>query len=623
MKKKQWNRRVMKHVSKCTAVSALAFTMVLQLCFSFTSLASSGYQDSDYPYWDEPYNGSYSSWYDDSDRKLTDVTRTYDDGTTYTSKYKYNEQGKLISGSIKEPDGSKSTIKRTFNGEILVSETNYEYDADNKSELTKTLEYREDGYPSHTLQKYKYSDGTSQSTEVWYIAGSSPQKYIQINVDGSTEQTDYTYDEQGQLLTRAMSSSDGSTSQEEWQYDGSGEEMQYKSYEYDAARQTKSTMEMRMEGEGSSQTKYTLKTKDLGDGEVYKEESWLRAEDNQPTKQITTSPDGSQITESYTYNADGDVTLYIKNNSNGTTQRRETFNTKDGKETLYTDGGGNSIRTTYSYDKITDQRTEEETAAFADGSSSYKKSVTDSRYNELSYLYREKKADGTEIYTEKTYKSDGSSTIKEKTEDGTITVTEKDSQGENTAIHTTLSDGTRADTTWTRQEDGKELSEVTRYSDGTEDRIDYEYNESGQNVKSTETRRNGVSAVVLVQYNGSDGYAGTQSVTFNNGYQVTFNREFIDAETERITFTYSVGDVYQDIVLEKDDEYINIKTIYRDGRTEESSLNLDNYEDYYLQYEKVDMIYDRYSSFLEQAFGVLPSQAETTLEATPSDAEVV
>lgn len=591
MKRKQMKKHVLKHASKCMAVRVLAFTMVLQLCFSFTALAYAKDFSYGYPYWDDPDAGYYSR-YDDNERKLTDVTRTYDDGTTYTSAYRYDDKGNLISADIKEPDGSKSSMTRTYRGETLVSQTTYEYDASDKSEETDVTEYAENGYPAHTLQKHKYSDGTSESEEVWFIDRSKPQKYVAVDTDGITTQIDLTYDEEGQEIARVTTSSDGSTKQEEWRYNEFGDVTYYKLDEYDALVQEKNTSETRIEGEGESKVKYITETKIL--------------------------IDGSQSTANYTYNADGEEILYTRNHSDGTTEKRETFHTKTGKETVYTDGKGLTGRSTVSYDTKNNQTVSEETISMADGSSSYMKCIYDEYYNTVYYLYKEKKADGTEAYIEKNYKPDGSCTKKEKSADGVITVTEIDADGNTVIRHSTLMDGTKTETSWTWQENGLVTSEVTRYSDGAEDRINYEYDENGNLVKKTETRRNGVSAVYLVQHNETDRFTGTQTITFNNGYQVAYTAEIIDADTEQIAFTYSVGDVYQDIIVEKGSENLYLKTIYRDGRIEEASLNMNSDEDFYQKYEKVIVISDRFDSFLEQAWSVLPSQDPAV--ATSSDA---
>lgn len=88
MKKQKMKKHVMKHAAKCTAIAALTLTMALQPCFSFTSLADSGGYGEGYSYLDDP---SYVlSWFEKNERKVTDVTRSYDDGTKYSARYQYD-----------------------------------------------------------------------------------------------------------------------------------------------------------------------------------------------------------------------------------------------------------------------------------------------------------------------------------------------------------------------------------------------------------------------------------------------------------------------------------------------------------------------------------------------------
>lgn len=623
MNKKHQKKYVEKHVTKSMAAALLAFTMVLQLCFSSVSLASVGYGGY---YDDYGYYGDYGK----DQPKLKNITRTYDDGTKYTAEYGYDDKGNLISEKIKEPDGSKSTSKRTYKNDVLVLKTDYEYDASRKIETTDTSEYGDEGYPAHKLQTYKFSDGTSQSHEVWYLRGRLVQKSVDIDRDGIVEQMDCTYDDQDQMLTRISTSTDGSTGQEEWQYDESGEMSQYQSSEYDAARQIKTTNMIRVEGEGESRNRYTLDIRDAGENGILKQESWTRLADRKPIKNITTYPDGSQSTENYTYDADGDEILYTKANGDGTTKKRETRYTKDGQEVVTTDDRGNTVRSVSSYDKISGLSTEETTENNADGSYRHTKKVINNHYDVMSYLIEEKTADGTKTYIERSQRPDGSLLTKEKDDEGIVTVTERDAEGDITSLHKTMPDGSTAETTLTKRDDGEVASKVTRYSGGSEDRTDYEYDKDGDIVKWTETRRNGVSAVQVIQYTNEEKSSGDQTTTFNNGYEVRITNELIDSDTQQMNIIYSVGDISQEIWTEKGDGSINIKTVYRDGRTEETSLDLSDGESYYLRLEQLRHFMDRYRSFIEQAWTVLPTQAgagaapETAPaaapEATPSNA---
>lgn len=47
---------------------------------------------SDYPYQDDPDYGDHYYW-DENGRKVTNVARSYDDGTMYKAQYKYDSLG--------------------------------------------------------------------------------------------------------------------------------------------------------------------------------------------------------------------------------------------------------------------------------------------------------------------------------------------------------------------------------------------------------------------------------------------------------------------------------------------------------------------------------------------------
>lgn len=613
MKERKRKKQVLKHAVKCTTVAAVAFTMALQPCFAFTAQAYVGSYESsspDYPYWDDPNYSSSYYWDAAEDRKVSNVTRTYDDGTKYSAEYKYNAAGALVYSNIKDEEGNRSTVNKSYNGDILVSESIYAYDASRKTEETQTIEYREDGYRSHSLEKIKREDGRTESLERWYLNENNPLKYLSISLDGSTIQADYTYNEYGKPLTRTTASSSGDIDYEEWHYNEAGETIGIMEYEYLAASQRKDTTERYYDAGGNAGNLYIIRTVEIEGVLQSKIESWYIDNGYTPIKEVITYSDGTQSTEDYVYDADGDETRYTSVSRFGATSTRETTYTRDGKTTVESDSSGNKTVNSSSYDARTEQYTSEVTVTKADGSSRYEKTVSVNRYGYDSsyYISRQTTAEGVETYTETTTESDGSSTRKDKNKDGSVTVTKTDSAGNQISIERTLSDGTKTETTETRREDGKLTSEVTKYSDGSEDRTDYEYAESGDLVKKTESRRNGVSSVTVYQYNETNKNLSTRTETFNNGLQFIQSFEELDEYRDHIVITYSGGEVVQDIYTDTTNDSAYIKTIYRDGRMEEVTLNVTIDGERELLYEKIAVINDRMESFDEQAWGMLPAQ---------------
>lgn len=617
MRKKQIRSYVKRHVSKSSAAALAACTVILQLCLSSVSFAEirgfdyyapNYYSDNHYDSGDD-YGNSNSHDYDvyyGGDSKLKRITRTYEDGTKYTADYAYNNRGDLISKKVKKPDGSKSALSKTYKGDVLVSASSYEYDAVSKEEDTSATEFSDEGYRTHSLAVRKRSDGTVDKREIWYVgAGEDFQKLLITLTDGTVEKTDYVYDDQNRLIIRTTTTSNGDMSQEEWQYDEWGEVLLVRSADYDAASRTKTSVQKRVEGEGNSRTIYELKTFEADEGESYQTETWSREGDGQPIKEVTSYSDGTQSTAAYTYNAEGNETLYTRTNRNGTTERRETVFTKDGENRTYWDSEGNITHSSSFYDQVAGLMTTERTEDSRDGSYSYSKKVYRG-YERVLYISKERSADGREVYTEEALQPDGSEIKKEKTSDGVITVTNWDEDGEVTGIRKTMPDGLTGDTVITYREDGEAAAEETRYSDGSVDKTDYEYNEKGDRIRWTETRRNGVSSVTQAEYD-EDGDPSGQIITFNNGYEVQITDEFFDGDAERGVLTYSEGEVYQDIILESGNSF-NIKTVYRDGRTDEVSLNLDTPGSSSLMLKEKLAWLDRFNSFIELAWTVLPSQ---------------
>lgn len=609
MREKENKRHVMKRAVKGTAALAVALALVLQPCSAFTAQAYYYGYDGDYPYEDDPDYNSY--YWDNEGRKVTSVTRKYDDGTKYTAEYKYDANGHLVQSNVKKPDGSSSTMSRVYNGDVLISDASYKYDGTSKTETAETNEYAVEErvssvYQAHSLTKTKYADGTSESVESWYAGYGMPSRIISVSTNGITYQEDYTYNERRQELTLNAVGSDGSVGRQETQYDEEGEILSYSSYVYDASEQSIESTVRRYEGEGSGRTLYLAETWARGDSGEYKKETWRRITDMQVIKTVSTDPDGSQTTENYTYNLDGDETLYTKTSSDGTTQKRETTNTGNGTRTVSTDGRGNTSVSTTTYDKVGGLTTEESTYSYEDGSTSYRKQVYRDNYTIQTSIYRDTAADGTETYSERMLDPDGGSTTRTKDSEGIVSVTKSDAQGSMVSSNETRPDGTATVTTWEKQEDGRVSAKITRYSDGTQDRVDYEYDANGNTVRETETRRSGVAAVTETLSDGARWNTGTSTITFNNGYQVVSTVGYTDESTMQFSVAYSVGDIAQDILIEKEDESIYVKVVHRDGGVEEASVDITGGG--YEQYEALMAIGRRYEEFLEQAWNVLPQE---------------
>lgn len=626
MKKDQRKGRAARRAVLYTAATA-ALAVTLQMGFSFPSLAYYGYGSdygSDYPYRDDPDYGNYYYW-DESGRKVTNVTRTYDDGTRYWAEYKYDALGHLVYSNVKQPDGSKTTLSKTYNGELPVSETVYEYDASSKSEITATIQYGADGYPVHQVNQEKYKDGTAETGEVWFLSYNVPLRTILTDKTGVVTQTDYTYTDQGQQQAVLSVSSNGSTAQEEWQYDEEGNRIYYKSTEFDALTGTAEVDESRYEG-GSYGSTYDLNAMAYADGTMYKIETWRRAEDNRIVKRVITETDGSQATENYSYDVNGEETLYTKTDGSGIVEKRETIHTTYGTRAIHTGRSGETSVSTQEYDPKTGSTTTESTVNGPNGYYVYRKMIRSEDYNREYEVYQVKDKDGSEFFDETIYHADGTMTRTERL-DGTSTVTRFDANGNRVGASETLPDGSRSEIAWEYREDGKKTSEIKRYSDGSQDRIDYEYNESGRVVKETETRRNGVSAVSEYHLDGR-GYETAVAITFSNGYQVVSATQNLSEDAEQGVIAFSTGDIAQIVMVNYEDGTLVGNIVYRDGSSEGFSADL--YDDNVFEsggYSKLKALDEYYESYIEQAWngGALavadPSALEPAVPAAAAPGE--
>lgn len=596
----------MKHITKCTTVAAVVLTMILQPCVAFTAQAGVDSYDLDGFQVKDIQSSNYDYLSGSEERKISSITKVYDDGAKDTEEYQYNEAGELIYSNVKDVDGNQFTIRRTYKGAIRSLESLYTYDATNEVEETITVEYREDGYPAYTRETYQKKGENQSSSEKWYLSAGNLLKYVTKNSDGTGSQADFTYNENGQPFTATITESNGNITAEEWHYNEAGEELTSKTYKYDAALNTKETTERLIDGVGNDRVLYIISIQTIGDSINYKMELWYRYESMQLMKEAYTEADGSQSIIDYAYDAEGEETLYLRANSDGTAEKRETTYTQDGSRTVSSDSAGNRVETSFTYDTRTELYTEEITTVKADGSSEYEKTVSMDRYgyDTIISITRQVSAGGVETYKERSYESDYSSTLKEKEADGTVTVTKMDTLDNVIGVQKTLPDGTTAERIQTNREDGQPITMILRYSDGGEDRIDYEYNDKGNLVKETETRRNGVIAVTAVQYYGVDDISRIHTVAFSNGCQFVQNIEQVDEKTERFVMTYSGGDVVEETFLRVEEGGVSIKTIYRDGRIEEFYSAMNTEEEIKRASEGIAMINGRMDSFFDQAWGM-------------------
>lgn len=497
---------------------------------------------------------AYTGAYED-ERRLTEMVETYSDGTKRIYENKYDENGNLIYSSI--------------------------------SNL----------------------DGTSESQEVWYHDLNVPVKKIKIDTNGEREQTDYVYDGQGNLLEVNYFSSGGNTNQEAWQYDEYGNQLYYKLSSYNASNQVTRTEETLYGGQQFDSPIYTLETTVYSEGNMDRKEIWRREEDNQIIKTVATDSDGYQTTEEYLYDLDGKEILYKKISGNGLVETRETTTSENRKEIVYSDNKGNKTRISSEYDTENCRKIEESMENKEDGSTSYQRLVYRDEYELESYIVRDKTADGLETYIEAAYNTDKSSIRKVKREDGTISETITDAQGYDISEKETKPDGSYSNTSWERSEDGKVVRMATKHSDGTVSWSEFEYDVNGNWIKVKEMRKNGVYAVREKRIDDTEKGTGTVTLIFNNGCQVIESFEEIAEDTFQNSILYSGGDVAQDILVEKEKENAYYKRIYRDGRTEEVSIDLKK-ESQMARDERYNLILEHYAAFIEASWNILPSQIQ-------------
>lgn len=563
MKKRTNQRSGLSLAGKGIVTAAAAIMLTVQPGLSF-------------PAWADEYNE-----YFDSEKRLIRTAGSYDDGTTSSSKYQYDKQGNVIYYSSIGRDGSKKEEHYTYKNGVLTAENKYEYDAYYDWEEITVKQYENSRFPVYEYNKVTRKDEIITNREEWNLYWDIPIRTVEIDREGISTQTDYTYNDLGQKSIVHTSSSDGSYSQTDFQYDGSGQISHYKTSAYDAPSQTHQWIE-----------------------------EWKTPEDNQTTKRVTSHRDGLQDVEEYIYNSDGNEILYTKTSSNGLTAKKVTNYDQTGNVSTYTDSEGNEIYTSEVYDSERGLTTDEKRHTYSDGSVSYVKFVFSDDGSYFSGLDRMVAADGTETYTESIEDSEGNRTSTYKSEDGTITIRRYDQDDNLISIEETLADGTTATVHTTEREDGKPLTMTKQYSDGSEYRIEFQYNTSGERIKETEIGRNGVVVVADYQYWNAGGDITQLTVSFNNGYQLIEHYAKMDDGSRQWILTYNAGEVFQDMIFYREEEEFEAKRIYSDGRVE--ALHVDNTaEDYTEQYETWrKAITDYRKAFLETANVTSPVQVE-------------
>lgn len=587
MKKNNRKRYISGCAVKCAAATVIAVTMSAQPCFASAlsdyNREGFGYSYGNYTYWeDEIYDIDSSTG---NKRKITDVTKNYDDGTQYISNFKYDEQGNLLYAALEDPSGYSFTISRTYNEGGLVSEESHEYEPHNERTTTKTTDYTPDGYPNHAIIKYESKNKASFSKEVWINENRQEMRIVEADGEKITAQRETAYNEAGEPLVYNAVNADGSTSRSENLYDDNGRVYFSMGESFDAATQIKTNYQTKLEGDPETGTFYYVEIVTYGDGSQKMEENWSRAEDSFPVRSVYTGTDGKQVTEEYTYNEEGNETLYVKTGADGVIARRETNYDRDGAVMTY-----NS----------------EYTEKNSDGSSSYKKQSRDSATGIFYFLLEDTTAEGVKTYTEYTTASDGSKITKEKDLAGTVTVTKTNDRGEAVSITETLADGTTSETIWEEDENGQIRSLTKQYSDGTQDRIDYEYDDGDNLIKKTETRKNGVQAVTETKYSNEE--VESRNMTFNNGCQMTIAAVSLDeGNGSQETAIYSLGDVAREMTI-FDGDKLFLQTVYRDGRTEEHTAEYDENKGYTDLDALQDIADSHYDAFLELAWAAAPAE---------------
>lgn len=557
-----------------------------------------------------------------SERAVSQITTEYEDGTQDVTRYEYNEDGNRTVYDARYRDGSTYSARYFYdqNG-VSSGSTVSEYDAAQGTQLLTEIDYAPEGHVSHQKQTLNYSDGTWESSESWFADWFSPLKQISVSADGSTQQTDYTYDSSGLLTSVDTSSTTGSWRRQEYEYDENGITIRSSDSSYNALTGITSTSQLWTEDGGPAASIRSVETsRDLSGNET-RTESWNRKSDNQPVKVISTAG-GVSTVEEYSYDGDGELSYYIKRDcSTGRTIASTTVTKFNGmEETTSTDEMGNTTVTKissqagiYSFYRQTES---------ADGASEiteYAKKEngqTEGYGVPLRYYWEKRGTDGSTQTSETIYADDGSYTVTSREADGTVTVEAYTSDDMPLSETVTRPDGAAINSTWELDSRGYPSKKTTVSSDGSLDGTTvYEYDEYGILLSAAETRSDGRSS--HVQYTEtydpeSDIYRYETAVTFSTGASVSLvEDESWETYSSRVTITYGTGDIASEMVEDDDSgdtEICRYQITYRDGRTEETILA--GYLDYM---ERKQEIRDRMDDYMETGWDFVSTPAEVSV----------
>ena len=535
------------------AAAVLAFSATAFPCFSITAMAQ--------------------------EKQVSRITTEYDDGTREVTEYQYDQNGNNTVKADRYRDGSTRTITRSYgeNGDA-VSEQSVYYDAETNTTYTYESIQRDVSPRSYYRTTTEYGDGTWEQQETWGDSLLSPTKEVTVSVDGITTQTDYTYNETGQLLTERTVSSDGSWAQGESVYGENGELLSYYDAAYTAQTGILKERTLSSEGTGPAAAFRLLVTSTSPSGNQTKEESWHRPDDLQVTKKISFFGDASTV-EEYSYDRDGLLSYYVKRDGESGRLIADTRNTRSPgmEEIISTDELGTMTTSrTVSQVGITSTYSRTEAADGAYSCTEYSTRDADGAY--LSYRSEDGDENGPTSSQEILYSEDGSYTSTSRSADGAVTVSRYNASHSPLSQTVTKPDGRTETTVWEYREDGLPARKVTSYSDGTGDTVvTYQYDDTGTLTDSTETRANGMSAVTRYwsDYDGDgDFYQYQEDVTYNGGQSLSR----LDEESwtlSRSTITYSTGDIAQEMLeadYTGDNPVYRHRISYRDGNTEERVL---------------------------------------------------
>ena len=555
-----------------------------------------------------------------SERAVSRIKTEYEDGTQDVARYEYDEDGNQTVYDIHYRDGSTYSARYFYdqNG-VSSGETVSEYDASQGTLLLTELEYAPEGHVSQQKQTLTYSDGLSESSEAWFSDWFSPLKQISVSTDGSIQQTDYVYSEDGDLTSVNSSSTTGSWRRQEYEYDENGIAVRTSDSSYDALTGITASSQLWTEGDGPAAAIRSVETsRDLSGNET-RIQSWSRPSDNQPVKVISTAG-GISTVEEYSYDGDGELSYYVKRDGGtGRIIASTTVTRFNGQEmTTSTDEMGNTTVTKtssqagiYSFSRRTES---------PDGASEIteyaekERGGNDGSGAPLRYYQESRDADGSVQTNETIYADDGSYNITSLDADGTVTVEAYTSDDAPLSETVTRPDGVTINSTWELDSNGYPSKKTSVSSDGSLDGTTvYEYDEYGTLLSAWETRSDGRSSHVQYRENydpESDVYSSEATVTFSTGPSVSLlEEECWETYSSRITITYGTGDIASEMEGDDDSgdtEICRYRIIYRDGRTEE--VILAGYPEYL---ETEQAMRDRMDDYLEAGWDYAPVPAES------------